>query len=106
MSKSTRSRPKNKPAKPYPDYPLTPHPSGRWCKKIRGRMFYFGPWHDTQGALSRYLEQRDDLHAGRVPAAASANGLSVRELCNRFLTSKKHKLETGQLSPQSFGDYH
>lgn len=22
----------SKPAKPYPEFPLTPHPSGQWCK--------------------------------------------------------------------------
>lgn len=27
-----------KPAKPYSEYPLTPHPSGRWCKRIWGRL--------------------------------------------------------------------
>ena len=28
----------SKRAKLYPNFPLTPHPSGRWCKKIRGRI--------------------------------------------------------------------
>jgi hypothetical protein len=32
-----------KPAKPCPDFPLTAHPAGLWCKKIRGQLHYFGP---------------------------------------------------------------
>src|SRR5882724_775560 len=53
-----------KPAKPYPEFPLTAHPAGYWCKKIRGKLHYFGPWDDPDGALAKYLEQKDDLHAG------------------------------------------
>jgi len=33
-------------------------------------MHYFGPWEDADGALKKYQEHRDDLHAGRKPRAA------------------------------------
>ena len=68
--KSTRKRPAGKPAKPDPAFPLWPHPSGRWCKKVRGRAHYFGKVADDpqgQGALARRLEVKDDLLAGRTP---------------------------------------
>src|SRR5882724_5984030 len=77
-----------KPAKPYPDFPLFPHATGRWAKKIRGKMHYFGPWADADAALAKYLDDRDDLHAGRTPRVRS-EGLTVRELLNRFLTAKQ-----------------
>ena len=31
-----------KPRKPSPSFPLTPHNNGQWCKKIRGKIHFFG----------------------------------------------------------------
>ena len=64
---STPSAPPVKPTKPYAEIPLTAHPAGHRCKKIRGRIHYFGPWSDPEAALASYLPQKDDLHAGRTP---------------------------------------
>jgi integrase len=95
-----------KPAKPYPDFPLTAHPAGVWCKKIRGQLHYFGPWDDPDGALKRYLEQKDDLHAGRTPRpAADREALTVKELCNAFLNAKRALVTSGELTGRSWEDY-
>jgi integrase len=103
--KSTRKRSVAKPAKPYPDFPLFPHATGRWAKKIRGRFCYFGKWDDPDGALQRFLDTRDDLYAGRTPRLGN-EGLRVAELCNRFLTSKGRLLDTGEIVQRTFDDYH
>src|SRR5262245_14706528 len=85
-----------KPEKPYPDFPLTAHPARQWCKKIRGKIHYFGPWDDPDGALKKYLEQKDALHAGRKPREDS-DGVTIKELANRFLNAKAASRDAGEL---------
>src|SRR5215467_1144608 len=93
-----------KPAKPYPEYPLTPHPTGRWAKKIRGKLHYFGPWSDPDGALAKYLDQKDALHAGRK-ARPDPDGLTVKELANEFLNFKQTQVDSGELARRTWQDY-
>jgi hypothetical protein len=50
---STTATNPGKPAKPYPEFALTAHPARYWFKKLRGKLDYFGPWDDSDGALSR-----------------------------------------------------
>ena len=96
---------KSKIGKPYPDFPLTPHAgSGKWCKKIRGKLHYFGRLDDWRAALMEYQRVRDDLHAGRTPDADPA-GLTVRDLLNRFLAEREQRLNAGELSPRTWGGY-
>ncbi|MBS0201248.1 MAG: hypothetical protein JSS49_00005 [Planctomycetes bacterium] len=67
MKQSSGSARSDKPAKPHPDFPLFPHATKRWAKKIRGEFHFFGPWRDPQGALEEWLRVKDDLLAGRKP---------------------------------------
>ena len=103
MSKSTRPRRVKKPEKHYPDFPLFPHATKRWAKKINGHMRYFGSWADGwQAALDRYLKERDDLYAGRDPRAAQPEGYTLGKLCNEFLNAKKDALTLGKITPAHF----
>ena len=63
-------------------------------QKTRGKLHYFGRWDDPEGALQKYLDQRDDLHAGRKPRVQT-EGPTIRELLKRFLTSKKMLVDAG-----------
>src|SRR6516225_3975765 len=80
--------PAGKPAKPYPDFPLFPHATKRWAMKIRGQLHYFGPCDDPDGAVAKYLEQKDDLHAGRKPRP-EAEAVRVKDVANAFLIHKR-----------------
>jgi integrase len=93
-----------KPNKPHPDFPLFAHATGRWAKKIRGRMCYFGPWDDPDSALNKFLEQKDALHAGRKPRDDD-DGVTIKELANRFLNAKKTLMTNGELSPRTWAEY-
>lgn len=113
----SRTAPNGRPKKPYPDFPLTPHASGAWQKKIRGKIHYFGKWgRVVNGKLTRvegdgwkealelYKVRADDLHAGRTPRVKS-DGLTVADLCNRFLTAKTRAKEADELSDRMFNEY-
>jgi integrase len=104
VSNSTRAR---RPAKPRPDFPLFPHATGRWAKKVRGRFCYFGKVADDpkgQAALVLWLDQKDDLLAGRTPRVKS-DSLTVADLCNRFLTAKEQQRDAGDIRSTTFADY-
>jgi integrase len=103
FTRHAAGRKAEKPAKPRPDFPLYAHAVGRWAKTIRGRTFYFGTWSDPEGALREYLDAKDDLYAGRTPG--SKGGVTVRDVCNAFIRSKRIDLDAGRLSPCTFCDY-
>nr|MBA3482961.1 tyrosine-type recombinase/integrase [Pirellulales bacterium] len=95
-------------AKPRPDFPLFPHRNGRWAKKVRGKFVYFGKWEDDpkgDAAVNQWLEQKDDLLAGRAPRT-NDDGLTVVALVNRFLTAKESLVETGELQRRTWQDYY
>jgi integrase len=121
VSKSSGSRASRKalstPKKPYAEFPLTPHPCGKWCKKIRGQMHYFGQWATRvdgvlqrveadgwEAALAEYKLVADDLHTGRTPQEKT-DGLTIVKLCDDFLKAKERQVEAEELTGRMFGEY-
>lgn len=95
-----------RPNKPRLDFPLFPHQNGRWAKKVRQKFHYFGKWSDDPkgvAALQLWVDQKDDLLAGRVPRSA-AGGVTVRDLCNRFCTTMEQRRDAGAITHRSFLD--
>lgn len=84
-------------------FPLFLHATGQYAKKILGRTVYFGK--DRAAALDLWLEQRDDLLAGRTPRLHHG-GLPLHALVNTFIAAKRALVVTGELSPRTWTDYH
>ncbi len=104
MGHSTLS---TKPAKPCPDFPLFPHRTNRWCKKIKGKSHYFGSvTADPNGeaALQLWLDQKDDLLGGRAPRSRTG-AVAIRDVCNGFLNFKRRQLESGDICQWTFNEY-
>src|SRR5438270_4991053 len=100
MSNFIPRRPRRKagglPKKPYTGFPLTPHATGKWVKKIRGEFHYFGNWARREnGSLVRVkgdgwkeaLQAYKDWCAGK----GKHDGTTVNDLCNHFLTAKRRQ---------------
>ena len=116
---STLSKKDREGLRPHPDFPLFPHASGRWAKKVHGRLCYFGRWgrmekgqvvplpdvrQTAEDALEQYKEQIGDLSVGRTPHS-DGNTLTLAHLCNRFSSSKKTDLNAGRIAPRTFAEY-
>jgi integrase len=74
-----------RPAKPYPEFPLFPHRNGQWAKKIAGQTVYLGPWSDWQAALKRY----EGLGSGSSTLKASVS---------KYLAAQKLRQESGEIT--------
>jgi len=84
-------------------FPLTLHPTGQFCKKIRGKLYYFGT--DKQQALARYLEQAAYLHTGKDPKPKKVgNEMSLRTLCNLYLQYQDSRVLAGEIKPRQLYD--
>src|SRR5262249_9210033 len=79
------------------------HQTGRWAKKVRGKLYYFGRG-SYEEALAEYDRQKQDLHSGRV-AHDEPDGLTVYQLCARFLMTKKARRDSRDLAARTFFDY-
>lgn len=98
-----------KPAKPYQEYPLFAHQNGQWAKKIKGKQWFFGVWADPDAALRKYLDEVDEIQAGRDPRRAgvvqvSSDQLTVYDMCNLFLERQQVRAKAGEVSNRHFTD--
>jgi integrase len=104
----THSKKSEAARKPHPDFPLSIHKgTGRWYKKVRGKLHYFGYLaKDPKGdaALVEWLRVKDDLLAGRV-ARPKASGVTVRDLANRFTNQKLAALNAGEIGQRTYDEY-
>jgi integrase len=113
------AREKLPPPKKKKGFPLTPHATGKWQKKIHGKIYYFGSWAKREdGELVRLEDDgRDEALViynrfvferlyGRLPNASNGeNELSVGRLCNLYCDAQKKLLESGDIKPKTLSEY-
>lgn len=95
----TKGKPKPKVRK---DYPLTWHPAGQWCKRVLGKLHYFGA--DPEKALQRWADEKDDLLAGRKPRKRKRSQYTLDEAVNLFLDHVEAQVKGGDKSPRWYED--
>jgi integrase len=91
-----------KPDKPDKNFPLFAHSAGVWAKKIGGKLYYFGPWRDPQGARERFLKEFPYLQAGLQPPGRQT---LLADLLNAFLGDKDAKHKTGDIGHTCYQEY-
>jgi integrase len=94
----------------HDDFPLFQHQNGRWAKKVRGTLHYFGKIdYDPKGsaALDLWNEQKHALIAGRKirKIDGATGGVTIRDICNRFLEAKRTSVAAGSLHSRTFVEY-
>jgi integrase len=84
-------------------FPLTLHPTGQYCKKIKGKMFYFGS--DKKDALQKYLDQATYLHGcqNNLPKPTGDN-MTLKQLCDMYLKYQYSKLLANDLTAKHHND--
>ena len=95
-----------KPEKPYPDFPLYAHNTGKWTIKVKRHQYYFGRWDDPEGALQEYHALMKKLNStGETEDSRRCSCLTVLEACNAFLNAKDALVQSGDLAKSTLGAY-
>jgi integrase len=80
-------------------FPLTLHPTGQYCKKVKGKIYYFGS--DKKQALERYLYQATYLHGCQnnlQQQKPTSDNMTLKQLCDVYLKYQHSKLQANDLT--------
>jgi len=84
-------------------FPLTLHKTGQFCKKIKGKLYYFG--NDKKKALARYIEQAPYLHTGKAEKARlDVQTMTLKTLCNLYLDYQNSRVQTKEITARHYVD--
>jgi integrase len=84
-------------------FPLTLHPAGKYCKKIKGKIHYFGT--DKKKALEKYLAQATYLHGARNLVQKSSNDkMILKQLCDLYLHYQNSRVLVGAITAKHYND--
>src|SRR3972149_7923209 len=78
-------------------FPLTLHTTGQYCKKVKGKMYYFGS--DRKEALQKYLDQSTYLHGHQEDLQKpTEEHMTLKQLCDMYLKYQYSKLQAHDLT--------
>lgn len=104
-----RGRPANSaPPWPFPDHVhMTAHPSGQWCKKIKGRLFYFGAIDEPELALLKWQQQHHQLERGELTQGVQVKSghAHVTAVCQNFIKYTQRKVDSGETTARTLNRY-
>jgi hypothetical protein len=83
-------------------FPLTLHKTGQYCKKIKGKIYYFGT--DREQAHKNYLEQAVYLHTGKGVRNKEHTNWSLKALCNMYLDHQEYRATVGEIKLRYLND--
>ncbi|MHC4114684.1 MAG: tyrosine-type recombinase/integrase [Planctomycetota bacterium] len=84
-------------------FPLTLHPTGQYCKKIKGKIHYFGS--NKQKALQKYLDQATWLHGTQKDMQKLKDeNMTLKQLCDMYLKYQHSKLQASNLTANHYNE--
>lgn len=84
-------------------FPLTRHSTGQYCKKIHGKIYYFGT--DKKEALQRYLDHAVYLHGGNHNSHKSCNDtMTIKLLIDIFSKYQFARVKANAITARHYND--
>ena len=84
-------------------FPLTLHPTGQYCKKINGKLYYFGS--GKKQALEKYLGQATWLHGSKEDIQKPKDeNMTLKQLCDMYLKYQYSKLQANNLTANHYNE--
>lgn len=99
-------RPRKNPIDPIERFPLKPRADGRFQKRIRNRLYYFGFDGNRTEALREYDRAKHDLYAGRAPhVPADDDVTTLKDLGRMFLDDRWAEVRAGRLDKDWYAQH-
>lgn len=83
-------------------FPLTLHKTGQYCKKIKGKIYYFGK--DKKLALERYQEHASMLYNNRNRITHKNFDMTLKGLSDLYLQHQLSRVQSGELTAAHYTD--
>ena len=84
-------------------FPLTLHPTGQYCKKIKGKIRHFGT--DKKKALEKYLAQATYLHGAQSLVQKTSNDkMTLKQLYDLYLHYQNSRVLVGAITAKHYND--